>query len=209
LSHVDEDYCILDVGGVGYQVYCPQRTLRDLEAIRADAARPDAGHMDEARSETAGRNSGTETVLFTRLIHRDDCMELYGFTGREEHLLFNLLITVSGIGPRQSLKILGARDVGDIVRAVVSEDSAFLMSLAGIGSKKAQQIILELKEKVKRLFGTDQTPLSSTYIEALSALESLGFSPGESRRAVDKALASAGQNQDLGNIVETALKLLS
>jgi Holliday junction DNA helicase RuvA len=194
VSHVDEDYCILDVGGVGYQVYCPQRTLRDLEAVRSGA--------------TAG-NPGNETVLFTRLIHRDDCMELYGFAGREEHLLFNLLITVSGIGPRQSLRILGSRNVGDIVRAVVSEDSAFLMSLAGIGSKKAQQIILELKEKVKKLFGTDRAPVSSTYIEALSALESLGFSPGESRRAVDKALASVGQNQDLGKIVETALKLLS
>jgi len=189
ITHIEEDYCILDVGGVGYQVYCPQRTLQEL------------------REKLQDQNS--ETTLFTRLIHRDESMDLYGFRRREEFLLFNLLITVSGIGPRQSLKILGARDTKDIVQAVVSEDSNFLMSLAGIGSKKAQQIILELREKVMKCFDTVRTPVSSHYTEALTALQSLGFNPVESRRAVDQALTVVGESRDVGKIVEAALKLLS
>jgi Holliday junction DNA helicase RuvA len=189
ITHIEEDYCILDVGGVGYQVYCPQRILQEL------------------REKLQDQNS--ETTLFTRLIHRDESMDLYGFRRREEFLLFNLLITVSGIGPRQSLKILGARDTKDIVQAVVSEDSNFLMSLAGIGSKKAQQIILELREKVMKCFDTVRTPVSSHYTEALTALQSLGFNPVESRRAVDQALTVVGESRDVGKIVEAALKLLS
>jgi Holliday junction DNA helicase RuvA len=183
---IDEEACILDVNGIGYYVYCSQRTLQGLKS-----------------------DDPQEITLYTRLIHREDCMDLYGFISRDEYLLFNLLITVSGIGPKQSIKILGTRNAQDIVKAVVSDDSNFLMSLVGIGKKKAQQIILELKEKVKKSFDTAETPVSSLYVEAITALESLGFSPSESRKAVDKALLSKQNADDVGKIVESALKYLS
>jgi len=187
---IDDESCILDVGGVGYHVYCSQKTIQELK-------------------KCSGSEEVSLATLYTRLMHRDESMDLYGFTKREECILFNLLNTVSGIGPKQSLKILGGRDTQDIVKAVVSEDSTFLMSLAGIGNKKAQQIILELKEKVKKSFDTAESPVSSIYIEALSALQSLGFTSIESRRALEQALNSYKENQDLGKIVEAALKLLS
>jgi Holliday junction DNA helicase RuvA len=137
-------------------------------------------------------------------------MDLYGFLQNDEHELFNLLLSVNGIGPKQSLKILGFNDVGDIVKAIISEDSGYLESLPGIGKKKAQQIILELKEKARKNFDMAAIPLSSHNIEAIAALESLGFSPKEARSAVEKALATEGvKTGDVGTIVESALKLLS
>ncbi len=185
---IDEESCILDVNGVGYCVYCSKRTLQQIEKSNTE--------------------DSSEIKLYTRLIHREDTMDLYGFVKKDEHILFNLLLTVSGIGPKQSIKILGTRDAPDIVKAVVSENSTFLMALSGIGKKKAQQIIIELKEKIKKFFDTAATTVPSTYIEAISALESLGFTAIESREAVDNALLEESSG-DVGKIVETALKYLS
>ena len=185
---IDEESCILDVNGVGYCVHCSKRTLQQIEKSNTE--------------------DSSEIKLYTRLIHREDTMDLYGFVKKDENILFNLLLTVSGIGPKQSIKILGTRDAPDIVKAVVSENSTFLMALSGIGKKKAQQIIIELKEKIKKFFDTAATPVPSTYIEAISALESLGFTAIESREAVDNALLEESSG-DVGKIVETALKYLS
>ena len=123
-------------------------------------------------------------------------------------------MTVSGIGPKQSVKILGARDPADIINAIVTGDTDFLMTLSGIGKKKAQQIILELKEKAKRNFDIAASPVSSNYNEAVTALDSLGFTSAESREAVERALADEtlagkGAKSDVSKIVENALKQLS
>jgi len=187
--HIGEESCILDVNGVGYIVYCSARTLQEITNTCS-------GDAQELR-------------LYTRLIHREDAMDLYGFINPEEHILFNLLLTVSGIGPKQSIKILGTRNAADIVRAVVSEDDSFLMAMSGIGKKKAQQIILELKEKVRKFFGTVHAPESSLYIDAIGALETLGFTPAESRKAVEKALTEKGDEADIETLVEAALQYLS
>ena len=189
LREVDTEKCIVDVNGVGYDVYCSRRTLSDLEPFLSS----DSG----------------EVFLQTRLIHREDTLDLYGFLHKEERLLFNMLITVSGIGPKQAVKILGTSKVPDIVHAVVHEDSEFLMQLSGIGKKKSQQIILELKEKLHKSFEIPTVRGASAYAEAISAMESLGFTKAESQKAVDKALSSDRHEQDVGKIVERALKNLS
>lgn len=187
--HIGEESCILDVNGVGYIVYCSAHTLQEItNCCTSDAS---------------------ELRLYTRLIHRDDTMDLYGFISRDEHILFNLLLTVSGIGPKQSIKILGTRNAPDIIRAVVSEDSSFLMAMSGIGKKKAQQIILELKEKVRKFFDTVHTPESPLYIDAIGALETLGFTPAESRNAVEKAMEEKGDGVDIETLMEAALRHLS
>ena len=186
---INDESCLLDVNGVGYCIYCSKRTLQDISK-----------NTD---------NDESDIQLYTRLIHREDTMDLYGFFHKEEQVLFNLLLTVSGIGPKQSIKILGMRNAPEIVKAVVSEDSSFLMTLSGIGKKKAQQIILELKEKVKKSFQTSETPVTSTYLEAIHALESLGFTAVESREGVDRALTTNEDSGDVAKIVETALKYLS
>ncbi len=189
IKEVNKNSCIVDVNGVGYEVYCSRRTLSDIEGFNEDES--------------------TQVKLHTRLIHREDTLDLYGFLYKDEYNLFNLLITVSGIGPKQAIKILGTSRVPDIVHAIVYEDSAFLMRLSGIGKKKSQQIILELKEKLKESFDVTSVETSSHYIEAISALESLGFSRNESKEAVDKAMASLEDSKDVGKIVENALKNLS
>lgn len=186
---IEDDACIIDVNGVGYYVYCSRKLLNKLEAV-----------IEKGPSDVK---------LYTQLIHREDTMDLYGFLDKDEHNLFNLLLTVSGIGPKQSMKILGTRDTADIVKAIVSEDIDFLIALSGIGKKKAQQIIFTLKERVRKTFDTTASPVSSTYLEAVTALESLGFSAAESRRAVDNALSIVELKDDVAKIVEAALRHLS
>ncbi|UCB45600.1 MAG: Holliday junction branch migration protein RuvA [Spirochaetota bacterium] len=189
LKELDNNFCIIDVNGVGYEVFCSSRTLNDLgELISHDTP---------------------EVELYTRLIHRDECLDLYGFLHKDEYNLFNLLITVSGVGPKQAIKILGNTRVPDIARAIVHEDTAFLMGLSGIGKKKSQQIIFELKEKLKTAFAVPSTDGASLYVEAISALESLGFTKNESKDAVEKAIAITPDEQDVGKIIESALKQLS
>jgi Holliday junction DNA helicase RuvA len=196
---VDDEKCTLDVQGIGYSVFSSRKTLKELGA-----------RIDDAKNGLPARPG---VKLFTRLIHRDDSMELYGFLSRQENTFFNLLITVSGIGPKNALKILGACDVPEIAGAIVSENSSFLKSVAGIGEKKAMQIILQLKEKIKKLLPATAAPVRSGYLDAIALLESLGFSKNESKEAVDKAL-SALENKthardDVEKIVETALRSLS
>ena len=194
LVHIDDEACVIDVNGVGYNVYCSKSLLNRLGEI-----------IDEG---------SPEVKLYTQLIHREDTMDLYGFFDKDEHRLFTLLLTVSGIGPKQSVKILGVRAPADIIKAIVTGDTDFLMTLSGIGKKKAQQIILELKEKTKRYFDITASPVSSNYNEAVTALESLGFTNAESREAVERALSDEelavnGVKSDVSKIVENALKQLS
>ncbi len=194
LVQVDDEACVIDVNGVGYNVYCSKSLLNRLGDIINEES--------------------PEVKLYTQLIHREDTMDLYGFFNKDELRLFTLLLTVSGIGPKQSVKILGVRDPAEIINAIVSGDTDFLMTLSGIGKKKAQQIILELKEKTKRNFDTAASPVSSNYNEAVTALESLGFTAAESRDAVERALTDEtidvkGGKSDVSKIVENALKQLS
>ncbi len=189
LTHVDRDHCIIDVGGVGYLVYCSNSTLTQLRELLS--------------------RDNPSVQFFTRLIHREDCLDLYGFLHREEYTLFNLLLRVSGIGPKQAVKILGIGETTRIIGAIVSEDSDFLMQLAGIGKKRAQQIIIDLKETLKRSFALEVSGVGSECSEAVRALESLGFTAGESRRAVEKAVTSIGSTNDVAQIVENALKILA
>jgi Holliday junction DNA helicase RuvA len=196
---VDDEKCILDVKGVGYSVFSSRKTLKELGARIGDAK--------------SGLPARPNVKLFTRLIHRDDCMELYGFLSRQENTFFNLLITVNGIGPKNALKILGACEVPEIAGAIVSENSSFLKSIAGIGEKKAVQIILQLKEKIKKLLPAAAVPVGSSYLDAIALLESLGFSKSESKEAVDKAQSALENDSrargDVEKIVETALRSLS
>jgi Holliday junction DNA helicase RuvA len=195
---VDDEKCTIDVRGVGYSVYAPRKTLKDL-----------GGRMGDAKS---GSPAGPNVKLYTKLIHRDDSMELYGFLSRQENTFFSLLITVNGIGPKNALRILGACEVPEIVGAIVSENSSFLKSIAGIGEKKAVQIILKLKEKIGKLLPA-ATSFGSGYLDAIALLESLGFSKGESKEAVDKAQSSLGSDSgargDVEKIVQAALRSLS
>jgi len=190
IAYLDEGSCIVDVQGVGYFVYCSKFTLNQLEKIFQ-------------------QEENSPVMLFTRVIHREDTLDIYGFLEKAEKNLFDYLITVSGIGPRQAIKILGSGRVTDIVKAIVSEDDAFLRRFAGIGKKKSQQILLELKDKLQACFELGPEPRVSHYMEAVNALESLGFTSQEARSAVDFAEQEMGANAELGKLVESALRYLA
>jgi Holliday junction DNA helicase RuvA len=189
VAEIEPDACIIDVGGVGYRVHCPEATLHYLkEKLSANAP---------------------AVKLITRVFHREDVLDLYGFLNRDEYTLFNMLLKVSGIGPKQALRILGIGGAARIVRAIVSGDDSFLMQLPGIGRKKAEQIIFDLRERLRKSFDVGPVEDHATYETAVSALESLGFAGSEARQAVDRIITASADESDVAKIIEEALKLLS
>ena len=173
-------YIVLDVGGVGYKVYL------SMEAIRLIAKKKDS------------------VRLWTHLAVREDAMDLYGFTEKPELEFFELLIGISGIGPRSALGILNIAPVENIKKAVSSGDSSYLTKVSGIGRKTAEKIILELRDKFGA--GVDvSTPELKEEADAIEALQSLGYSQHEAREALKKVAHSISGT---GNRLKEALKML-
>jgi len=141
---------------------------------------------------------GTQIQLFTSLVVREDSLTLFGFLNEESRSLFELVQTVSGIGPKVALSILGALTPEDLGRAISQEDIAAIEKVPGIGRKGAQRLILELKGKLSDLSHTQQyTSHQPAWREQLtSALVSLGFSPKESDAAISNVVSNL-QTQDV------------
>ncbi len=137
---------------------------------------------------------------------REQALELYGFTDREEKELFTLLISVSGIGPKAALGILSAAAPATLRESIVCEDVSLLTQVPGVGKKTAQRVVLELKNKVGEYSTTSsQTPLASNR-EVLEALCGMGYSVAEARQAVN----AVDENiSDLSEKLRAALKILA
>lgn len=135
---------------------------------------------------------GSQIQLFTSLVVREDSLTLFGFINEESRALFELVQTVSGIGPKVALSILGALTPEDLGRAIAQEDIASIEKVPGIGRKGAQRLILELKGKLSDLSTAAQYKgHQPTWREQLaSALVSLGFSPKESDSAISNVVSS-------------------
>ena len=161
---------VLDINGVGYEVKIPLSTFDKL-----------------------GEN-GSKTKILTYQYVREDTLQLFGFATIEEKNLFELLITITGIGPKTALGILSSISVNDFQRSIVSEDLDSLTNISGIGKKSAQRLIVELKEKIggeefrfkKDMSLKDRSELILVE-EALKALVSLGFNKASAKEAVNKA----------------------
>jgi Holliday junction DNA helicase RuvA len=135
---------------------------------------------------------GSQIQLFTSLVVREDSLTLFGFINEESRALFELVQTVSGIGPKVALSILGALTPEDLGRAIAQEDIASIEKVPGIGRKGAQRLILELKGKLSDLSTAAQYKgHQPAWREQLaSALVSLGFSPKESDAAISNVVSS-------------------
>ncbi len=138
---------------------------------------------------------GQEITIYTRLIIREDELQLYGFRGEEERKLFNLIIGVSGFGPRLALSLLGIFSVSQFYIAVLEENIAQLCRAPGIGRKAAQRLILELKEKLPKALSVTELSAGqpakgavSTIDEITDALCALGYSGAEAAVAVHRAV---------------------
>jgi Holliday junction DNA helicase RuvA len=135
---------------------------------------------------------GSQVQLFTSLVVREDSLTLYGFVNEESRSLFELVQTVSGIGPKVALSILGALTPEDLSRAIAQEDIAAIEKVPGIGRKGAQRLILELKGKLSDLSATShyQSHQPAWREQLTSALVSLGFSPKESDSAISNVVGN-------------------
>ena len=177
-------WVILDVNGIGYRVYVPVPEVQEI----------------------AG--SSGKVKLFTHLSVREDAHTLYGFLHGSEREIFSILIGVSGIGPQTALNILSQITIGDFALAILSDDEKSLTRISGIGSKSAKRLILELKDKMKKV--RDSLPVAGagrgdTLInDAASALISLGFPERDSYDAV-KAAAAGLKEPSIQTLIKAAL----
>lgn len=182
-----EDYLVLEVGGIGYRVYTSRATREE--------------YFDRAGL----------VKLYTHLHVREDELSLYGFGAPEERELFELLLTVSGVGPKVAIGILSAATPERLQEAIVSESLASLTAIKGIGKKTAERLILELKEKIAKIpLGGKPVPAYSRQDDlALRALtRSLGFGEREARLAIEEATATHGE-LPTDQLIKRALERLS
>lgn len=193
LAYKHNDNIVVEANGVGYKI---STALSTIEAIGSE---------------------GTDVKVYTHLYVREDVMSLYGFITQEELGMFELLITVSGVGPKAAVSLLSAVSPSKFGLAVITDDSKTLTRAQGIGSKMAQRIILELKDKIKKEqlsaiaeTAKEQQPVmargDSKVSEAVSALMVLGYTAVEASRAVS---AVYSDDTDLEVIIKGALKNLA
>lgn len=172
---------ILDVGGVGYRVYVSSATFAELPT-----------------------ENGAEISLYTHLAVREDAMDLYGFTDRDELALFELLLSVSGIGPKSALAVLSLAGAATLRTAIAKDDVSYLTKVSGIGKKTAEKIVLELKDKLGSFAGAG--PELREDADVVEVLVSLGYARDEARDVVKRLSDDASGTSSR---VKEALKLLA
>lgn len=212
LAYRSTDHVLIDVQGVGYIVYCSERTLAGLPG------------------------SGEAVTLFTDLLVREDLMQLFGFPSLIEKEWHRLLMSVQGVGAKASLAILGALGVDGVGRAITLGDWNTVTAAKGIGPKTAKRIVLDLKDKAPGVMamggtvteamngpdvqvvepdrGTEKAPVrsaasnASAQADALSALSNLGYAPGDAAAAVAEAAGELPEASE-SDLIRAALKLLA
>lgn len=169
VSIVGIGHIVLDVGGVGYKIHASQGTLALFK-------------------------QGDTALLFTHMAVRENALDLYGFLSRSELEFFEMVISVSGIGPKTAIAILGLAPVETLKRAIAGGDATHLTKVSGIGKKNAEKIIVELKDK---LGGADAAAriLIGADAEALEALEALGYSMRDARESIAKTSGVTAQEK--------------
>ena len=210
IDYRGDDHVLLDVRGVGYIVYCSDRTLMALPGV------------------------GEAVALYTDLLVREDLLQLFGFTSLVEKEWHRLLMSVQGVGAKASMAILGTLGPEGVSRAIALGDWNAVKAAKGIGPKTAQRVVNELKDKAPTVMAMSGGPAAapvdvsedaviepvaapatpraassgSAQSEALSALANLGYAPGEAAAAVATALGDAPE-LDTGSLIREALKLLA
>jgi Holliday junction DNA helicase RuvA len=191
LGEIGEDSAIVDVGGVGYLVFCSSRTLGRMPAV------------------------GEAVRLEIETHVREDHIHLYGFIDVAERAWFRLLTTVQGVGARVGLAILSVLTADELVQAVAAQDKAAVARANGVGPKLAARIVTELRDKVGGMaLGTvgavaAVSPNDGNGEEAISALVNLGYSRGDAFNAIAKAGKQLGDNAALDALIRFGLQEMS
>ncbi len=189
LSNIETDYVVVDVGGVGYKVFAPLSVIALLP------------------------QPGARVKLFTYTHVKEDALTLYGFAETEQKNMFELLLTVTGVGPKVALNILSVLPVESIVGAISRDDIATLNRVPGVGNKMAQRISLELKEKMTTLIWLERARSvggeHDVIVDVVEGLIGLGYDRQSARKAADEALASSSNKKDAGEVLRLALRKLT
>ena len=191
-----EDFVILDVGGVGYQVQCSARTLHALPA------------------------SGQPAVLSIETYVREDQIRLFGFTSDVEREWFRLLQTVQGVGAKVALAVLGTLRPSELAEAIALRDRATVSRTPGVGPKVAERIVTELKDKVPKFTSLDPAVVQRSgaleekraprpVMDAVSALVNLGYGQPQAAAAIAAAARNAGEGADTAALIRQGLKELA
>lgn len=182
LAAIDADGVVVGIGGMGVHVRVSDTTRAELPAV------------------------GSEVMLQTHLVVREDALDLYGFAGDQERLLFEALLAVNGVGPRMALAICGLGTPEALAIAIGGGDAPYVTKAAGVGKKTAERVILELRDKVGVATSGGSTPAlpGTPRSGAREGLVALGFAPD----AVDAALAGADGDMDEEALVRHGLAVL-
>lgn len=184
---INKDYIIVDNNGIGYRIHTSGSTISKMPAVNE------------------------KVTIYTQQIVREDFIGLYGFLTKEEINMFNILLTINGVGAKAALSLLSICSVENLQYAIINNDEKTIIRAPGIGRKIAQRIILELKDKIKiQNTGDNKTDISeindnsNKLNEALSALISLGYSEKEARGA----LKNVSPEDTIESIIKNCLKKL-
>lgn len=184
--------CVVDVNGTGYRVVVPLTTFYELPEI------------------------GLPVIIHIHTHVREDAINLYGFHAQEEREVFQLLISVSGIGPKLAINILSGIAAGELLRAITEEDLKRLTGIPGVGRKTAERMVLELKEKGVKL-GREVSTVGTAAVktgdrvkdDALSALVNLGYKGSAVKDVVDRIMREAPETPSLDHLLKQALRVLA
>lgn len=196
VDQLGEDWVIVDVGGVGYEVYCGTRVLNTLKL-------------------------GEEATLSIETYVREDVIRLFGFASEVERRWFRLLQSVQGVGAKSAVAILGVLGPSDLANAIALQDKAMVARAPGVGPKVAQRIVSELRDKAPALtaagvslpsgaaapVGTEVGGAAAA--DAVSALINLGYAPAQASGAVATAVKQAGSDAKEAELIKLGLKALA
>ncbi len=190
LDSFGDDWCIIDVNGIGYHVFCSSRTLNNLNGL------------------------GEEVTLLVETHIREDHFHLFGFATELERDWFRLVQTVQGVGAKVALAILSAVGPEELSNSIAAQDKSVVGQATGVGPKLATRIIHELKDKVAKFaltpvkLGDGSPGRSSALGDAVSALSNLGYKQAEAYTAVSKAI-NDGADDDVQVLIRLGLKELA
>ncbi len=181
---------ILDVGGIGFRLLIPVSSYRHLPAV------------------------GQEFFFYVAQVIREDAHLLYGFLAKEERDLFLSFCTISGIGPKIALSLVGHMDMQTLYGAIQQGQLSLLCKIPGIGRKTAERLVIEMKDRLQpkekqiALAAFDSPHQNTLVLDAMNALTNLGYSPMQAQKALSAALTSSEQKNDLAMLISSALRHL-
>lgn len=190
LTEAAPSQAVIDIHGLGYAVLIPLNLYSKLPPI------------------------GSVVTLYVSFVSREDSQRLFGFLTKKDREFFESLIAISGIGPKIALALLGHMEMGDLQMAIVQNQTQEICKVPGIGKKTAERLVVEMRDKIKKLdlphaaSGVERSTENELAEDALSALMNLGYHGNQAKKAVDTVMSQKDGTINLAQLITTALRHL-